>query len=181
MTDDRDDRTDDGADGGHGSGPARGGTRRTGAEAVARRTVVRAGAAGVLAVTATAGCSRYGEEGGGETSPPPAQERTGGATPPPADGGTRLGATSEVPEGGGKVFKAEKVVVTQPAVGEFKAFSAICTHQGCLVDKVEDGTIDCPCHGSRFAAEDGAVVEGPATRPLGAKPITVSGGEIRLV
>ncbi|SDN65563.1 Rieske (2Fe-2S) protein [Streptomyces wuyuanensis] len=172
--------TDGGADG-HGSGPACGEPGRTCAKGVARRTAVRAGAAGVLAVTAAAGCSRYGEKGGGETSPPPAQERTGGATPPPADGGARLGTTSDVPEGGGKVFKAEKVVVTQPAAGEFKAFSAICTHEGCLVDKVENGTIDCPCHGSRFGAGNGAVVKGPATRPLGEKRITVSGGEIRLV
>ncbi|MCZ7461185.1 Rieske (2Fe-2S) protein [Streptomyces sp. WMMC940] len=172
--------TDGRADGGHGGGTAGGATRPTGGEGVARRTVVRAGAAGALAVTA-AGCSRYGEETGGGTSPPPTPEGTGGATPPPADAGARLGSTSEVPEGGGKVFKAQKVVVTQPAAGEFKAFSAVCTHQGCLVDKVENGTIDCPCHGSEFAAEDGAVVKGPATRPLGEKRIAVSGGEIRLV
>ncbi|MER7816700.1 Rieske (2Fe-2S) protein [Streptomyces sp. NPDC096153] len=165
---------------GGGSGTAGATTGRTGAEGVARRTVVRAGAAGALAVTA-AGCSRYGEENGGGTPPPPTPEGTRGATRPPAAGGTPLGTTSEVPEGGGKVFKAEKVVVTQPTAGEFKAFSAVCTHQGCLVGKVANGTIDCPCHGSEFAAEDGAVVKGPATRPLGEKRITVSGGEIRLV
>ncbi|MEV4920375.1 Rieske (2Fe-2S) protein [Streptomyces tirandamycinicus] len=149
-------------------------------DAVARRTVVRAGAAGALAATA-AGCSRYGEESGGGTTPPPAAERTGGTAPPPADGGRRLGTTSEVPEGGGKVFTAEKVVVTQPVAGDFRAFSAVCTHQGCLVDKVADGTIDCPCHGSEFDAANGAVVKGPATRPLAERRITVSGDEIRLV
>ncbi|MEU2165374.1 Rieske (2Fe-2S) protein [Streptomyces chengbuensis] len=165
---------------GGGSGTAGATTGRTGAEGVARRTVVRAGAAGALVVTA-AGCSRYGEEDGGGTPPPPTPEGTGGPTRPQAPGGTPLGTTSEVPEGGGKVFKAEKVVVTQPTAGEFKAFSAVCTHQGCLVGKVANGTIDCPCHGSAFAAEDGAVLKGPATRPLGEKRITVSGGEIRLV
>ncbi|MFE0038782.1 Rieske (2Fe-2S) protein, partial [Streptomyces sp. NPDC059018] len=117
---------------------------------------------------------------GGGAPPPPPPEAPGGPPQPPAAGGAPLGTTSEVPEGGGKVFKAEKVVVTQPVAGEFKAFSAVCTHQGCLVDKVENGTIDCPCHGSEFAAEDGAVVKGPATRPLGERRIAVSGGEIRL-
>ncbi|MFJ6631698.1 Rieske (2Fe-2S) protein [Streptomyces sp. NPDC091376] len=146
---------------------------------VARRTVVLAGA-GALVVTA-AGCTEYGDEGGGDgtRSTPPAREQSGSARPPAA-GGRPLGTTSEVPEGGGKVFTAEKVVVTQPVRGDFKAFTAVCTHQGCLVDKVEDGTIDCPCHGSRFRIEDGAVAQGPARRPLAAERITVSGDEIRL-
>ncbi|WEO98297.1 Rieske (2Fe-2S) protein [Streptomyces sp. FXJ1.172] len=95
-------------------------------------------------------------------------------------GGQALGDTSEIPEGGGKVFKEQKVVVTQPSKGDFKAFSAICTHEGCTVSRVADGTIDCPCHGSKFHIADGAVAHGPAARPLPAKSITVKGNSIRL-
>jgi Rieske Fe-S protein len=51
--------------------------------------------------------------------------------------GTVVGTTSDVPEGGGTVFREQKVVVTQPEAGDFKAFTAVCTHQGCLVDRVE--------------------------------------------
>ncbi|WP_425424152.1 Rieske (2Fe-2S) protein [Streptomyces longwoodensis] len=80
--------------------------------------------------------------------------------------------------GGGKVFADRKVVVTQPAQGEFKAFSAICTHQGCTVATVAGGTINCPCHGSEFRIEDGSVARGPASRPLPAERITVQGDSI---
>lgn len=48
-------------------------------------------------------------------------------------GGSVIATTAEIPEGGGTVFGEEKVVVTQPEAGEFKAFSAICTHQSCTV------------------------------------------------
>jgi Rieske Fe-S protein len=95
-------------------------------------------------------------------------------------GGSSLGKTSDIPVGGGKVFAAQKVVVTQPAKGEFKAFSATCTHQGCTVAKVADGTIDCPCHGSKYHVADGTVAKGPAAKPLPAAQIKVSGGEIKL-
>ncbi|QBR91037.1 Rieske (2Fe-2S) protein [Nocardioides euryhalodurans] len=97
-----------------------------------------------------------------------------------AAAGTVLGATSEVPVGGGTIFDDEKVVVTQPTEGDFKAFTAVCTHQGCVVDKVEEGQIMCPCHGSVFSAEDGSVVNGPATEPLAETAITVEGDEITL-
>ena len=85
-----------------------------------------------------------------------------------------------MPVGGGKVFAAQQVVVTQPAAGTFAAFSAICTHQGCTVDAVADGTINCPCHGSKFAVADGSVATGPASQPLEKKTVTVTGGKIRL-
>ncbi|RSS78864.1 iron sulfur protein [Streptomyces sp. WAC02707] len=98
----------------------------------------------------------------------------------PEEDGEALARTSEIPVGGGTVFREEKVVVTQPTAGEFKAFSAVCTHQGCLVNKVADGTIDCPCHGSKFRVADGSVVTGPATRPLPAERIIVSGETITL-
>jgi Rieske Fe-S protein len=94
--------------------------------------------------------------------------------------GTLLGMAADVPVGSGKVFTAAKVVVTQPAKGEFKAFSAVCTHVGCLCNQVADGTINCPCHGSKFKITDGSVVAGPAPAPLAAAKITVSGGKILL-
>ena len=91
-----------------------------------------------------------------------------------------LATTSEIPVGGGKIFTAEKVVVTQPNAGDFKAFSAVCTHMGCLVSTISNGTIDCPCHGSQFSITNGAVVAGPAPSPLPAEAINVSGSSISL-
>jgi Rieske Fe-S protein len=95
-------------------------------------------------------------------------------------GGTLLGQAADIPVGGGMVFTAAKVVVTQPTKGVFKAFSAVCTHVGCLCNQVADGTIDCPCHGSKFKISNGAVVAGPAPSPLPAAPITVTDGKILL-
>lgn len=91
-----------------------------------------------------------------------------------------LGKTSDIPVGGGKIFKSQKVVVTQPKQGEFKAFSAVCTHRGCMVGAVSDGKIVCPCHGSAFNATDGSVAQGPADKPLPAKTVTVQNGELKL-
>ena len=84
-------------------------------------------------------------------------------------------STSDVPVGGGKVLDAQQVVVTQPTSGQYKAFSAVCTHQGCTVSKVESGTIVCPCHQSTFSIEDGSVRSGPAPSALAALTVTVSG------
>ncbi|MFB8117449.1 Rieske (2Fe-2S) protein [Streptomyces sp. NPDC056465] len=137
-----------------------------------RRTVLTAGAAALAT-----GCGSSGGGDGGEESSPAA---SGGASSPAASGGAELATVSEIPAGGGKIFKERKIVVTQPVAGEFKAFSAVCTHAGCIVASVTDGTIDCACHGSRFSIEDGAVEHGPATRPLPAERITVEGDSIRL-
>ena len=93
--------------------------------------------------------------------------------------GTPVASTSDIPVGGGNVFAEYDLVVTQPTAGTFAAFSATCTHQSCLVTAVKGGTIDCPCHGSRFAITDGTVSNGPATRPLPARKITIAGTSIR--
>jgi len=91
-----------------------------------------------------------------------------------------LTATSAIPVGGAKIFTAQTTVVTQPTAGEFKVFSAVCTHMGCIVNQIAAGRIDCPCHGSEYSITDGAVLAGPAPKPLPAKPFKVTGDSIFL-
>lgn len=85
---------------------------------------------------------------------------------PPKIKGKVIAKKSDIPVGGGKVFEDTKVVVTQPTKGDFKAFTAVCTHKGCTVGDVQNGVIECPCHGSEFSAADGSVKQGPATTKL---------------
>jgi Rieske Fe-S protein len=99
----------------------------------------------------------------------------------PKVSGTVLGTASEIPVGGGKIYAAAKVVVTQPARGQYEGFSAVCTHVGCILSEVADGTIDCPCHGSEFKITNGAVVTGPAPSPLPKKQIKVVDGQVVLL
>ncbi|MEU6824721.1 Rieske (2Fe-2S) protein [Streptomyces atriruber] len=145
-----------------------------------RRSVLAAGA-----VALAAGCTKYGDEGA-EPEPPesPAPDGSTPASKTPAGderpAGPELAKTSEVPVGGGKVVKDKKVVVTQPESGTFKAFSAVCTHSGCIVAEVADGTINCPCHGSKYRVADASVADGPAPRPLPPQKITVTGNSITL-
>ncbi|WP_055530223.1 Rieske (2Fe-2S) protein [Streptomyces graminilatus] len=126
-----------------------------------RRTVLLVTGAAAL----TAGCTEYGDKSSSVSAGSPGQELT---------------TTAEIPVGGGKIFKDEQVVVTQPKEGEFKAFTSICTHQQCPVANVSDGTINCTCHGSKFHITDGSVANPPATQPLAAKKITVTGNSISL-
>ncbi|MQL67165.1 Rieske (2Fe-2S) protein [Streptomyces vinaceus] len=147
----------------------------------ARRTVVAAAGAAGLAVALTA-C------GGSDDGATAAPAESGGAADDAANGGgsggsaggTPLASTADIPEGGGKVFADQRVVVVQPSAGEFKAYSATCTHQGCAVKSVSDGLINCPCHNSNFSVTDGSVSSGPATEPLPEVRITLDGDSITL-
>jgi Rieske Fe-S protein len=98
--------------------------------------------------------------------------------PPAASGARGLVAVNDVPVGGGVVLDDRKLVITRPTADDVRAFSAVCTHQGCTVADVADGIIACPCHGSRFDAATGAVRRGPATRPLPPVAVVVRSGEV---
>jgi Rieske Fe-S protein len=138
-----------------------------------RRVVIAAGGAGAAALLA--GCGGGSGDSGGAAPPPTTAGGSGPTAVPSGDAppANALAKTADIPVGGGKIFQAQKVVVTQPAAGQFKAFSAVCTHMGCLVGTVSGGTIQCPCHGSRYSIADGSVTGGPAPRPLPPKQVEV--------
>lgn len=166
-----------------------------------RRTVL-AGACGMGAAAMLAACGQEapqapaanpgtgaGAGAGAGESPIPlgpgggAKPSGGAATGGNAGGGAAAGAlakTSEIPVGGGKIFADEKVVVTQPTAGTFKAFSAVCTHAGCTVTSVASGTINCKCHASAFSASDGSPKGGPAKQALAPAKIKVANSQITL-
>jgi Rieske Fe-S protein len=138
---------------------------------VSRRTLV-VDACLVAGAVTVSGCTVYDTS----VDPPAAEEPAG--TGASGRSGVRIAAVADVPVGGGVVIKADKTVVTQPKEGEFKAFSAVCTHAGCVVSEVANGTINCPCHGSKYSVTDGSVVAGPAPKPLAAKAVKVDGTQI---
>jgi Rieske Fe-S protein len=130
-----------------------------------------------LVTAVVAACSTYGKkpEAASESGPTTAAPSGSAGTATPA--ARAIARTTDVPVGSGVIVG--DVVVTQPSAGVFKGFSATCTHKGCTVDKVADGTIDCPCHGSKFNL-DGSVAHGPAQKPLQVEAITVQGDSIVL-
>jgi Rieske Fe-S protein len=134
-----------------------------------RRTVIIGAGLGVV-TAALAACSAYGKPAADSSSSSAPAEKSGPSTAPSA-----LAKTADVPVGGGVIVG--DIVVTQPTAGVFKGLSSVCTHAGCNVSAIVDGAIDCPCHGSKFNL-DGTVANGPATKPLETKPITVQGDSI---
>jgi nitrite reductase/ring-hydroxylating ferredoxin subunit len=133
---------------------------------LSRRSVLRGVGTGALGLPVLAACGAAGGGSSNDAGP------TGGRK------GQALVSTADVPVGGGTILDDQQVVVTQPVKGEFKAFSAVCTHSQCLVGSIADGQIRCPCHNSLYSIDDGSVLGGPAPRPLPPVAVTVKGGEV---
>ncbi|HEY7432716.1 MAG TPA: Rieske (2Fe-2S) protein [Streptosporangiaceae bacterium] len=151
--------------------------------AASRRTLLAC--AGAACAAALAGCARYNSSNGGIDASQPAQgSSTPAASTSPSRGAAGSGGppvlarTTDIPVGGGKILTSQRIVITQPKAGSFVAFTAVCTHAGCTVTSVTGGTINCPCHGSRFNIVNGSVVDGPATSPLAPVSIKVQGSSI---
>ncbi|MGW2646008.1 Rieske (2Fe-2S) protein [Streptomyces sp. NPDC001393] len=128
-----------------------------------RRTVLRGAAVAPVAGLGLAACSVPGESGS-VTATPTA----------PVD----LGAENEVSKGGAKLYRDHNVVVSRDGNGALKAYSTICTHAGCPINKLQGTTLICPCHGSQFDAVTGKVVQSPATEPLTELPVKATNGRI---
>jgi Rieske Fe-S protein len=169
------------------------------AAASSRRTVLRA--AGLLAAAGGAAvvtaCAADGDPasapstsaGSGSSSAPgptstaptassPTSEASGSPTKSAKAPSGPSVPTSKVPVGGGVILNEADYVVTQPTKGKYKAFTKICTHQGCAVAEVANGVIHCDCHGSEYSIKDGSVVRPPASRPLAEHEVTVSDGKV---
>ena len=156
----------------------------TGTVPTRRAVLAGAGALGATCFLAACGTDNRGSSGNNEPGytddPRPAgsagTDGGGSTSGGSSQGGTVLAAKADVPEGGG-VIKGD-YVITQPQSGTFKAFSRVCTHQGCDVSKVDGGVIICPCHGSQFSITNGAPQNGPANRALPEQAVKVDGDDI---
>ncbi|MFG3150153.1 Rieske (2Fe-2S) protein [Streptomyces sp. NPDC048243] len=133
-----------------------------GRPSASRRTVLRGAALTPVAGLGLAACS-----GGG-----------GGGAPATPTAPVVLGAESEVAKGGAELYQDQNVVVSRAEDGSLKAFSSICTHAGCAINKLKGTTLVCPCHGSEFDARTGKVLRAPATEPLNALSVEEKNGKI---
>jgi Rieske Fe-S protein len=132
-----------------------------------RRSVLAAGA-GVVGVAALAACGSKSKSAAAADSAAPASSAAGA-----------LAKLSDIPVGGAvsATSGGKPILISQPTAGTVKAFSAICTHMGCTVGPAK-GELDCPCHGSRYNLTTGAVIGGPAPKPLTPVAVKVVNGQV---
>lgn len=136
---------------------------------ISRRGVI-ASAVGVSAAAVLTACT------------PEVSNLTQSPTPdaPSTSGPVAVCKTTDIPVGAGKKFDVEGVpiLITQPRAGEFRGFSAVCTHAGFVMNNVANSEIKCDNHGAVYSADDGSVLSGPAPRALGKVTVSVEGDDV---
>jgi nitrite reductase/ring-hydroxylating ferredoxin subunit len=138
---------------------------------ISRRGVI-ATAVGVSAAAALSACS---PEVSNLTSTPAPEEPSTSASIAVA-----VAKTTDIPIGSGKKFDVDgvQILITQPRAGEFRGFSAVCTHAGFVMSNMANSEIKCDNHGAVYSADDGSVLSGPAPRALGKVTVTIEGDEV---
>ncbi|TFC84557.1 ubiquinol-cytochrome c reductase iron-sulfur subunit [Cryobacterium sp. TMT3-29-2] len=133
----------------------------TNATDISRRTALLLGTAGTA--VALVGCGTGGADDSGTSD----------------NGPVEITKLADIPVGGSieASLDGKPILISQPTAGTVVAFSAICTHQGCVVKPVEN-EFDCPCHGSKFDPTTGEALAGPATTPLATVKVTVTGDAV---
>ncbi len=145
---------------------------------VSRRAVLTAGGVGAGAV-ALAACSSSSKPG----ATPPAGTQPAGSQPAgsqPAASGNDLVKLADVEVGkcvAVKLPDGKPGIVSRPTEDTAVAFSAKCTHMGCTVAPA-GSELHCPCHGSKYNALTGAVLQGPAPQPLAKVDVQVVSSEV---
>jgi nitrite reductase/ring-hydroxylating ferredoxin subunit len=136
---------------------------------ISRRGVI-ASAVGVSVVAALSACST---EVSNLTSTPAPDE-------PKTSAPVAVAKTTDIPIGSGKKFDVEgvQILITQPRAGEFRGFSAVCTHAGFVMSNVANSEIKCDNHGAVYSADDGSVLSGPAPVALGKVTVTIEGDDV---
>jgi cytochrome b6-f complex iron-sulfur subunit len=140
---------------------------------VSRRALLAAGAVGAGAV-ALAACSSSSKPGATQ----PAGTQPAGSQP--AASGNDLVKLADVEVGkcvSVKLPDGKPGIVSRPTEDSAVAFSAKCTHMGCTVAPA-GSELHCPCHGSKYNALTGAVLQGPAPQPLAKIDVQVVSGEV---
>ncbi len=168
------------------------------ATGISRRSLLTVGAVGVSGValaacsqakspasapadgTSGAGSSAAGSSGAASSASASSQSSPAQSSPATSAGGSALAKLSDIKVGeaiAATGADGEKIIISRPTQTTVAAFSAICTHQGCTVAPAGK-ELDCPCHGSVFNATTGAVINGPAPRPLPAVKVRLSGDAV---
>jgi Rieske Fe-S protein len=158
----------------------------TDATKMTRRTVLTLGSTGAIgSALVLAGCTPSPSDSPTSNAPtttPEIETDTPAAEGPAPDApavGEDIAALADVPVGSSidATINGEAALIAQPNAGQVVAFSAICTHQQCVV-AAAGNEFHCPCHGSAYDAATGDVLNGPALEPLTPISVAVSGDRI---